>query len=482
MAPTRFALMLTGVLCAAGTAQAQSSYSYSVLHQFSISDGGLPYGDLFADEDGNFYGTTDVGGATNAGTFFQLTPGGTYTVLSSFTLANGGAPYGGAVEGKDGNFYGVTLYGGANSAGAAYQVTPTGQFTTLHSFDRPDANYTNTEGANPNARLTLGTDGNFYGAAMYGGANNTGTLFSMTAAGSVTVLHTFSAGALGNSDGANPASSLVQASDGNFYGATLNGGPAGTGTVFRLSPQGTFTTLHSFAAKGSGNTDGVNPSAGLIQATDGFLYGSTAYGGINNTGTIFKISLSGGFSTLHSFAAKNGKKNLDGIFPSGRLLQGSDGSFYGVSALGGSNGYGTVFRTTNTGATTSIYNFTAPTNKLGGLPFAGLVEDSSGNLYGSTVEGGTSSEGVLYKLTPLPLPVISISINPTSLALGQTATITWSTSNANTCTSSGAWSGNRALAASMKVTPTVTGANVYTINCKGSGGSNSASVTLNVSP
>jgi uncharacterized repeat protein (TIGR03803 family) len=275
---------------------------------------------------GNLYGTTQQGGPNNgSGTVFKITLSGTLTTLHNFDTTDGRYPYAGLVQASNGNFYGTTYFGGANSEGAVFKITPTGTLTTLHSF-------ANTDGIRPQAGLVQASNGNLYGTTQGGGTNNEGTVFKITPGGTLTSLHSFCS-QTGCPDGSSPYAGLVQATDGNLYGTTVLGGADGEGTIFKITPSGTLTTLLSFAG-----TNGAQPYAGLIQATDGNLYGTTKFGGANNDGTIFKITLSGTLTTLHSFDA------TDGSDPYAALVQDTNGSFYGTTLTNGSNTYGTVFR------------------------------------------------------------------------------------------------------------------------------------------
>jgi uncharacterized repeat protein (TIGR03803 family) len=258
--------------------------------------GGPSWAALLEAPDGYFYGTTaygstgavDPGGFTGNGTVFKMSPSGALTYLHAFSGGSDGKnPYGGLVRASDGNFYGTAATGGASNAGTVFKITAAGTLTTLHAF-------TGADGANPLAALTLASDGNFYGTAQFGGgAANAGTAFKITPAGAFTVLHTFTGVFTSDgtppsraaSDGYQPVAGLLQASDGNFYGTTAGGGPHGGGTAFRMASDGTYTQIYAFA----GNAEGGSPTAALVQGPDGALYGTSQYGGTYNKGAIFKM-------------------------------------------------------------------------------------------------------------------------------------------------------------------------------------------------
>ena len=319
------------VVCAA-TAIAAPAQTFTTLHIFDGTDGEYPAAGLVQGTDGNFYGTTGYGGATTCtygcGTIFKITPAGTLTTLHSFDYTDGEYPLGvGLVQATDGNFYGTTYSGAAYGYGTVFKITPASALTTLHSFD-------STDGADPEAGLVQGTDGSFYGTTYFGGAYNYGTIFKITPAGTLTTLHSFD-----YTDGEYPlGGGLVQATDGNFYGTTSEGAN-GYGTVFKITPTGTLTTLHSFHV-----TDGAYPEA-LVQATDGNFYGTTSFGGTagnctpGGCGTVFKITPGGTLTTLHNFA----NTTTEGAVPGAGLVQATDGNFYGTTADGGAYADGTVF-------------------------------------------------------------------------------------------------------------------------------------------
>jgi uncharacterized repeat protein (TIGR03803 family) len=294
---------------------------------FNCLEGSEPQG-LTLGTDGNFYGVALAGGARDGGTLYKLTPKGELTVLVDFMLNGGGGsePVGNIVEGADGNFYGAT-YGGGSTYGTLFKVTPSGTETTLYQFDF-------THGAQPYAGPVQGTDGNFYGTTYSGGAFGVGTAYKITPQGDLTVLYSFGEY---TGDPTYPVTSLIQGTDGNFYGVTPYGGPDNDGTVFQITPSGTLTVLHNFA-----ETDGRWPS-GLVQATDGNFFGTTAYGGTDDAaGTIFEMTAAGAITTVHNFDGN------DGANPS-TLFQETDGTFFGVTGDGGdlncdpSYGCGTIY-------------------------------------------------------------------------------------------------------------------------------------------
>ena len=247
-------LALVFVYCAAMVI-ALSAQSLTTLHMFAgyPSDGGVPDAGVVQATDGNFYGTTYTGGASGncqggCGTIFKITSAGTLTTLHSFTWYDGASPVGALVQGSDGNLYGTTYGGGAEPrVGTVFKITPGGTLTTLYSFC---AQANCTDGQQPYAGLVRGSDGNFYGTTLEGGANtgcslgagSCGTVFKITPGGALTTLHSFCAQA-GCADGGNPYAGLVQGSDGNFYGTTFERGANGYGTVFKITPAGTLTTL-----------------------------------------------------------------------------------------------------------------------------------------------------------------------------------------------------------------------------------------------
>jgi uncharacterized repeat protein (TIGR03803 family) len=361
------------------------SGAFTLLHSFAGNDGSYPAAGLIRGSDGNFYGTAALGGASGVGTVFKMDSSGTVTTLHSFAGSDGSYPQAELIEGSSGSFYGTTLSGGGPSnalnQGTVFKITASGAFTSLHSFARID-------GTQPQAGLIKGSDGNFYGTTNQGGTSSVGTVFKMDSSGTVTTLHSFA-----GSDGSSPSAGLIQGSDGNFYGTTNGGGAESDGTVFKMNISGTLTTLTTLYSFTGG--DGYLARGGLVQGSDGNFYGTTDVGGANGaTGTVFKMDSSGTLTTLHSFTGS------DGVYPNYcKLVQGSDGNFYGTTQGGGTGGtgFGTVFKMTPSGVLTTLHSFA----KIDGAsPSAGLTKGSDGNFYGLTFDGGTNSDGTVFKITP----------------------------------------------------------------------------------
>jgi uncharacterized repeat protein (TIGR03803 family) len=249
----------------------------TTLHSFLIGgdDGKIPRAGLTLGSDGNFYGTTYIGGSSNSGTVFKMTTAGAFTLLASFNSTNGAGPTAALALGPDGNFYGTTSGGGSSGYGTVFQVTTNGALTTLYSFSGEN------DGQYPNA-LALGNDGNFYGTASSGGSSgNYGTVFKMTTAGAFTPVASFN-----STNGADPEARLALGSDGNFYGTTSGRGSSGYGTVFQVTTNGTLTPLVSFTS-----TNGAYPQAGLALGPGGNFYGTTSGGGSSGYGTVFRLLL-----------------------------------------------------------------------------------------------------------------------------------------------------------------------------------------------
>ena len=293
----------------------------TVLHNFDVTTGYNAQGGLTLFTDGNFYGTTASGGTHSAGTVFKITPSGTYAEL--FDFAGGGAggfPLDPPVGGPDGALYLTTPIG----AFLVYRVTPAGIATSIATLDAPS-----------NGPLSLATDGKLYGVTQMGGANKRGSVFSVTTAGVLKTIFSFN-----DPTGALPFGPILQGTDGNFYGTTSAGGTLGGGVVYKMTSAGVYSVLHNF--DGSNRALGNDPVAGLVQGSDGFLYGVTSGGGANLVGTIFKIKTDGtGFAVVHDFDGSHGAA------PNSQPLLHTDGKIYGQTALGGSHNDGVIYSLAN---------------------------------------------------------------------------------------------------------------------------------------
>lgn len=381
--------------------------TFTTLMNFDFTHGSGPNAELIQGTDGNFYGTTLLGGtnnncADNCGTVFKITAKGALTTLHNFDGTDGSSATG-LIQGTDGSFYGTTANGGANNnctsgCGTVFKITPPGTLTTLYNFD-------STDGSGPYSGLIQGTDGNFYGTTSSGGTNNNctggcGTVFKITAAGALTTLHSFD-----GTDGSSPNAALIQGTDGNFYGTTYSGGTNGCGTVFKITANGALTTLHNFDG-----TDGCGIYSGLIQSTDGNFYGTTEVGGLSNNGTVFKMTAKGALRTIHSF-----DYNV-GAYPAG-LVQGTDGNFYGAAQGGGAD-FGAIFQITAKGTLTTLHSFD---ENDGEDPQSPPLQATNGVFYGTTYSGGADGYGTAFSLSMGLGPFVRT--NPISGNVGTKVTI-----------------------------------------------------------
>ncbi len=352
---------------------------------------------LIAGTDGNFYGTA-------SGQVFKMTPAGAISTVSILESPEPGSHFSDLVRGADGNFYGTSDSG----SGAVFRLSSAGAYSLLGTFDEglgpsaplllaSDGNFYGStystvfkmtsggaishiadrryaQGLYSRAPLVMGTDGDLYGITESGGDNvkDAGTLFQVTPDGTLSTPVVF------NGTNGSGGTGLLQASDGYFYGTTLGGGTSNKGTIFRMAQDGTLTTLVSF-----NSANGASPQAGLIEGADGNLYGTTGSGGVNGDGTIFRMTPGGTLTTLVNFDGNNGAS------PEAKLTQGPDGSFYGTTYSGGVKNAGTAFRVTRDGNLTTLHSFDRRIE--GEYPFAGLTFGEDGNLYGVT-------DSVAYRL------------------------------------------------------------------------------------
>jgi uncharacterized repeat protein (TIGR03803 family) len=381
------------------TAMLARAQTFNSLLSFDKADGYEVATFLIQGADGNFYGTTFSGGAYDYGTVFRVTPQGDLTTLHSFCsqtsggiCTDGAYPLGGLVQGTNGDFYGTTNIGGTGivadcgvGCGTVFEITATGKLTTLYSF----CTLTNcTDGDAPFAPLMLGSSGNFYGTTYYGGANYSGiagTIFEITPTGKLTTLYSFCSQGTGGSctDGSGPSAGLVQATNGNFYGSTSSGGAHKYGTIFQSTPAGKLTSLYSFTEETEANA--------MVQGANGDLYGTTFEGGTNGEGTLFVVNAQGKLTTLYSFCSL--ADCTDGSTPYAPPVQGTDGNFYGTTSGGGTGSGGTLYEITATGTLTTLYSFCAQGSSCidGHGPEDMPVQATNGTFYGTTYLGGGSS-------------------------------------------------------------------------------------------
>jgi len=403
------------------TIAARGELTFTTLVSFTGTGGAYPgatpYCGLVVGADGNLYGTTSAGGTNKLGTVFQLTLDGTFTSLFSFNGTNGSDPAAALTPAGNGIFYGTTFAGGVSNWGTIFLITTNGAFTNLFSFTGTNNPY---QGAAPAAALALDGAGNLFGTAAYGGTTNAvsvggnvqgygyGTVFELVSNDAVTVPIVFA-----GTNGAHPSGGLVLAKDGNFYGTTTWGGQGATanfpgfGTIFRMSPDGTFTNIYKF----SGGSDGSFIYAGLAQGQDGDLYGAAFANSSPGYGTLFKISTNGDFALLHTFSSS------DSGSPYGGLVEGSDGNFYGTT-YGAYIGYGSVFQLKPDGTYTNLVFFNSAN---GSHPEGVLVQGPDNNFYGTTSAGGANGLGTIFRLS-VPLPPVIKTIALTNGVV----TFTWS--------------------------------------------------------
>jgi uncharacterized repeat protein (TIGR03803 family) len=398
---TRLSLaLITMFFVLAGASRPAHSQTYTVIHNFTGTDGSSPYAGPTVDASGHVYGTTYLGGATGNGSVYKLSLHGSSWLLSplySFGGGDGSGPGFGAVTiGPDGTLYGTTEGGGI--FGAAFNVRPRAAAcasvicpwmnSTVHLFGR------GSDGAQPLAGVTFDSAGNLYGTTSEGGATGNGTVWQATHSGqswTESVIYSFA----GGSDAAGPVSGVRFDAAGNLYGTSSFGGANGLGAVYKLTRSGsgwTEAVIYNF----QGANDGQNPVGGVVPDAAGNLYGTTFFGGANGGGTVYKLSPSGGgwtLTTLYSLSGGGGPYNY--------LTFDAAGNIYGTTNRDGAIGDGSVFKLSPNGGGwtfTDLYDFTNGTD--GGFPYGSVAVDAHGNIFGTTSSGGSNNQGVVFEITP----------------------------------------------------------------------------------
>lgn len=459
------------IFCAAILAPAQTTFTS--LFSFAGSNGANPRAvNLVQGPDGYLYGTTQVSIGTN-GTVFKITTAGALTTLhtfctSGYPCADGATPYPGVMLASNGNFYGTTFGEGANGDGTVYQITNAGTFSTLHAFD-------GTDGTEPEVGLIQATNGDLYGTTTEGGTSGEGTIYQITTTGTLSSLLSFN-----GTNGIYPDARLVQGTNGDFYGTTLEG-DANSGTIFKITAAGELTTLHKFDG-----TDGAGPTGALIQASNGNLYGTTQNDGANGGGTVFQITPTGTFKTLYSFCAKT--DCADGSSPYAGLIQATDGNLYGTTFGGGANetscngGCGTLFKITTKGVLTTLYSFCAEANCAdGSQPWGGLTQDTNGTLYGTTYYSGNNNDdaGTVFSLSVGLAPFVETV--PASGEVGVTVMILGTNLTGATKVTFDGIAATFTVVSSTEITATVpTGAKKGTVEVTTPSGTLKSNVTFTV--
>lgn len=426
-------LLLLGMVV---TSSVQAQTSFTTLYTFGSNptygtkDGSYPDGAVLLDSRGNLYGTAEYGGSNTYGAVFKLSPpprrGGNWseTLLYSFGAktyqVDGSHPVGNLIADSSGNLYGVTYSGGTGSSaddggnGTVFMLSKAGRLTSLYSFTGACVLGVGCEGATPMAGVIMDSAGNLYGTTEYGGNSGYGTVYKLSPPArrngkwSQTVLHSFT----GLTDGAYPIGGLVMDTKGNLYGTTYNGGDAdscgfGCGLVFKLDAANSYaySVIYAFgngAPYTGASTFGYDPAAGLAIDSAGNLYGTTEIGGDWQRGTVFKLDAANGYACafLYSF----GTNGLDGQYPMSAVTVDPNGNVYGTTALDGNHSNGTVFKlafdsVNNIYSWAWSYSLGAQTTD-GIYPYANLIQDANGNLYGTTTTDPTNYSGTIFKVTP----------------------------------------------------------------------------------
>jgi len=371
-----------------------ANWAETFVFRFAYADGAMPDSRLLMDGDGNFYGTTMQAGAIgDGGTVFKLSASGTLSVLHSFATSgdDGRNPEASRlVMDSAGNLYGITPYGGTNNTGTVFKISASGVESVLYSFGPGSG----TDGKSPEGDLITDGAGNVYGTTVTGGTYDRGTVFKLsTSSGKESIVYSF--GTAGASDGTQPLAGVIMDSAGNLCGTTSSGGTNGNGTVFKIAPSGKESFLYSFGPVGE--NDGQSPQGGLIMDGAGSLYGTTQFGGLNFTGTVFKVSAAGAESVVYSFGPMGGS---DAQYPMAGVIMDNTGNLYGTGSSGGTDATGAVFKITPSGKESILYSFGPLAGSDGNYPKDGVIMDGAGNLWGTTRSGGYPGTGTVFEISP----------------------------------------------------------------------------------
>ncbi|WP_198152232.1 beta strand repeat-containing protein [Granulicella tundricola] len=473
------AALCLGSLCPAHAQKATESLVYSFA---GTTDSQVPAASLIQAGDGQLYGTTIGNFFTDYGSVYKLGLNGAYTTVYKFGgITDSATPFAPLYQAADGNLYSTT-YGNLlfGTDGTVFSITPAGKLTTLYSFTGA------TDGANPEGGLVQLSDGTFFGATP-NAATGYGTLFQIGTAKPLTTLISFN-----KFNGAGAIAAPVEGTDGNFYGVSGVGGASGFGSIYQLTPSGTLTPIYNFTGLG----DGASPFGPLIEGPDGNFYGATGANGTvkgaDKNGTIFRITTAGVLTTLHVM-----NPATDGSSPLALFL-GGDGFLYGNTTSGGANSDGTIFRVSLTGTFTKLYDFATGDATA---PQMGLVQASDGTFWGSGSSGAANSLGGVFKLTlsPAPPAPVTLTASASTISLGDPVTLTWTVTNAFSNTmrrcnasispapaSAAGWSGTQPgkfdsttnlWSGSTTITPAYPGVYTYGLTC---GGTESTTATITV--
>lgn len=398
---SRIRLWLLLVLFAGQALSTASGQTYNDLYDFGgPPNGSNPYGAVTLNGSGNLYGTASSGGVGDWGMVWEITTSGKFVDLHDFGAGSDGTyPLASVTFDGSGNMYGTASDGGAHGYGMVWEITAAGSYADLHDFGAGQ------DGTNPQCAVTMDRQGNLYGATPYGGVNGKGMVWEISSSGNYLDLHDFGATA---TDGTSPEASVTLDSAGNLYGTANSGGADGNGTVWEITSAGSYLDRHDF---GSVAGDGTGPQAGVTLDGSRNLYGSAYTGGANKGGMIWEITTSGKYVDLHDF----GSITDDGTLPIAGVAVDSLGNLYGTASQGGAHGVGNggdgmVWELTVSGQYIDLYDFNS---RFGNFPNSNVTVAGSGNLYGTTPDGGNSGNGLVWEI--VPAKPLTLSLNPSSV-------------------------------------------------------------------